>query len=84
MDSAVEQDPGAADLRYLRLMSGFYLPGILGRGDEVERDLDALARLLPQSRDRFPIAIFPEVVKFVLENGDPAPDQRRTLEGLLS
>jgi phytoene synthase len=83
MDAAVAEAPDAADVRYIRLMSGFYLPGIFGRGEEVERDLDALARLLPGSRDAFPRALYPEVVSFVLENGSPTPSERARLESLL-
>jgi hypothetical protein len=83
MDEAVAEAPRAADIRYLRLMSGFYLPGILGRGDEVDQDLSALVRLLPESRQQFPAAAFPAIVEFVLEHGDPEPDQQRELEALL-
>ncbi|MFP4624932.1 MAG: squalene/phytoene synthase family protein, partial [Gemmatimonadota bacterium] len=83
MDAVVAEAPDAADLRYIRLMSGFYLPGVFGRGQEVEADLRALVRLLPDARDRFPPALFPEVVRFVLENGEPATGDRARLEALL-
>ena len=83
MDGAVAEAPGQADIRYVRLMSGFYLPGIFGRGDEVDQDLAALVQLLPGARDQFPDPVFPEVVRFVLEHADPEPDDRRALEALL-
>jgi 15-cis-phytoene synthase len=83
MDRAVAQAPGSADLRYIRLMSGFYLPGIFGRRGEVEEDLAALARLLPESRAAFPPQLFPVVVEFVLEHGAHTAADRARLEALL-
>ncbi len=82
MDRAVEEAPDQAAVRYIRLMSGFYLPGFFGRGDEVDADLAALVRLLPGARDEFPGGLYPEVVAFVLEHGDPDPARRATLEAL--
>jgi phytoene synthase len=82
MDAAVAAGPSAADVRYIRLMSGFYLPGIFGRDEEVERDMEMLARLLPEARDSFPEDLYPEVVAFVLEHGDLEPAQRARLEAL--
>lgn len=83
MDAAVADDPEDLAVRYIRLMSGFYLPGLFGRGDEVDADMAALIRLLPAARDQLPAEILPEVVVFVLEHGDPAPAEREALELLL-
>ncbi len=83
MDAVVAEAPDAPELRYVRLMSGFYLPGFFGRKAEVARDMAALIRLLPDGRDTFPGELFPEVVRFVLENGEPGPDERVRLEALL-
>jgi 15-cis-phytoene synthase len=82
MDRAVAQDPAAAELRYIRLMSGFYLPVIFGRRGAVQEDLAALARLLPASRASFPPELFPVVVEFVLEHGTHGPAERARLEEL--
>jgi 15-cis-phytoene synthase len=83
MDQAVDEEPDSPELRYIRLMSGFYLPGIFGRGAGVRADFAALARLLPEAGDVFPTILFPEVVAFVLQHGDLAPPDRARLEGLL-
>ena len=83
MDATVAEDPGAAELRYIRLMSGFHLPAIFGRGDVVEEDLAALPTLLPHARDRFPQGSFAGVVAFVLEHGDPDASDRARLEAML-
>ena len=82
MDRAVEEAPDHAAIRYIRLMSGFYLPGFFGRGDEVDADMDALVRLLPDARREFPGGLYPEVVAFVLEHGDPDPARAAALEAL--
>jgi 15-cis-phytoene synthase len=82
MDRAVEQAPASAELRYIRLMSGFYLPGMFGRRGVVEEDLAALGQLLPESRAAFPPELFPVVVEFVLEHGTHTPSDRLRLEEL--
>jgi 15-cis-phytoene synthase len=82
MDRAVAEAPASAELRYIRLMSGFYLPGIFGRRAAVAEDLSALARLLPHSRDVFPPELFPVVVEFVLEHGTHSHEDRARLEEL--
>jgi hypothetical protein len=83
LDAAVAADPAAPDVRYIRLMTGFYLPRVFGRRDEVNADLDALVDLLPASSGRFPPALYPEVVRFVIEHGDPDDRARSRLEGAL-
>ncbi|MFO7893941.1 MAG: squalene/phytoene synthase family protein [Longimicrobiales bacterium] len=83
MDTAVDEAPDDAAVRYVRLMSGFYLPGFFGRGDEVDADMAALIRLLPGARRELPAELYPAAVAFVLEHGRPAPAARATLEGLL-
>jgi hypothetical protein len=47
LDATIEAHPEHAEARYLRLMSCYYLPSILGRGGSVQEDFAALARLLP-------------------------------------
>ncbi len=84
MDSAVAEAPEAAEIRYIRLLSGFHLPGILGRKGEVAQDMAALIRLLPTSAGAFAPDLFPRVVTFVLENGDPPPERRKALEATIS
>lgn len=83
LDTAVAAEPEDAVLRYLRLMSGFYLPGLFGRGDEVAADFTALARLLPSSAKEFPGPMLGTVAHFVLENGTVDPADARALRALL-
>lgn len=68
LDSAVARSPDHPEIRYLRLMSCYYLPRIFGRKWSVDADFQALARLLPLSRGVVPDGLRAEVATFVLEN----------------
>lgn len=81
LDRAVESMPASARIRYLRLMSGYYLPGLFGRGDEVRADFSALATLLPDAAAEFTPRLHAEIVRFVLENGRLTDAEREALSG---
>jgi len=55
LDGLVEASPTQEEVRYLRLVSTAFLPGILGRSGNVDADLEVLARRLPQVTDRYPL-----------------------------
>jgi 15-cis-phytoene synthase len=82
LDDAVARDPGSAEIRYLRLVTGFYLPGLFGRGATVREDFRALAALLPTVSPSARPPAFPAIVRFVLEHGDLPVADRRRLAGL--
>jgi hypothetical protein len=82
LDRAVDAAPNDAVLRYLRLMGGYYLPGLFGRGDEVSADFSTLARLLPGANAEFPGPMFGVIARFVLENGDIPAEDAAALEAL--
>lgn len=84
LDSLIAAHPGHAEARYLRLMSCYYLPRILGRGWSVRDDLAALARLLPEVRTEYPPEVYAAIVDFVLRNGQPSAAQRTALEASLT
>ncbi len=83
LDSVIAAHPGHAEARYLRLMSCYYLPGILGRGWSVRDDFAALARLLPSVRTQYPADLYRAITRFVLDKGRPSPEQRAALEASL-
>lgn len=83
LDASVASHPGVAEIRYLRLMSCYYLPGILGRKWSVREDFAALARLLPGARSEYPAEAYRAIVDFVLQEGDPGPAERAALEEAL-
>lgn len=78
LDSAVAKSPHHPEIRYLRLMSCFYLPFFFGRKWSVDADFRALAQLLPQSRGVVPEGLRAEVAKFVLENFQGISPQDRS------
>ena len=69
LDSAVARDSAQTELRYLRLVSNYYLPFFLGRKPVVRADFSALAKFLPQAADQYPPKWFLNVAGFVLEKG---------------
>jgi len=83
LDRAVAFDPDHAEVRYLRLVSSYYLPFFFGRGDAVAEDFAALAGLLPAVRDDYPEDWYEGVVRFVVEHGGVSGDRRRALLDVL-
>ncbi len=82
LDRAVSLGPADATLRYLRLMSGYYLPTLFGRKATVRSDFHELARLLPTAADHFPGPMYGTVIRFVLDHGDPDAAERGVLESI--
>jgi hypothetical protein len=83
LDSVVATNPAHAEARYLRLMSCYYLPRLFGRGWSVRDDFAALARLLPSVRGDYPPELYQAIVRFVIQNGRPSPEQRAALQASL-
>ncbi len=79
LDAGVAAHPEVAEVRYLRLMSCFYLPSVLSRGWSVREDFAALARLLPSARSEVPAEAYRAIVRFVLEEGRLDPAERAEL-----
>lgn len=65
LDTLVSLHPQDVEVRYLRLLSCYYLPRFLGRGDTVEQDIKALAGLLPAARFTYPEKLYDDMVQFV-------------------
>lgn len=82
LDSAVARSGHHPEIRYLRLMSCYYLPRFFGRKWSVDADFQALARLLPRSRGVVSDGLRAEVAKFVLDNAEGIDPQERS--GLVS
>jgi hypothetical protein len=84
MDAMVELYPAVAEIRYLRLMSCYYLPSILGRTGSVREDFRALARLLPAARESFSAELYEAAAAFVLDHGGLPAVERVPLERSLA
>jgi 15-cis-phytoene synthase len=80
LDSAVAAFPEQAEVRYLRLVSGYYLPFFIGRKPQVNEDFAALAKLLPVKAREYPPKWFLSVSGFVLAKGNLGEAQRTALE----
>jgi hypothetical protein len=83
LDATIAAHPEHAEARYLRLMSCYYLPGILGRGGSVREDFAALGRLLPGVRAQYPPTLYDAIARFVVERGRLPAAERRALEATL-
>lgn len=84
LDRAVRLHPDRTEIRYLRLLSCYHLPGALGRADSVQEDFAALARLLPHDRDASPHHVYTTMLRFTLENGGLPARQRQRLAKALA
>lgn len=69
LDRAVQQAPRDPEIRYLRLVSTYYLPGLFGRRDSARDDLRVLAGLLPGAQHSVPPALFAVIADFVRSTG---------------
>jgi hypothetical protein len=67
LDSAAALVPDDIEVRYLRLVSTHYLPGLFGRRESARADLRAVAELLPAARDVLPPELYHVVAVFVHE-----------------
>lgn len=79
LGAAIERDPAHVEARYLRLMTCYWLPGLLGKSGLVREDFAALARLLPNGPGDLPTDLWANTVRFVVERApdlDPATVDR--------
>jgi hypothetical protein len=82
LDGVVMRHPEHVEARWLRLMSCYSLPAMLGRKRSVGEDFSALARLLPAARGDLPAEQYRDVVSFVVEMGGLPRAERARLEAL--
>lgn len=82
LDSAVELTPENPEVRYLRLVSNYYLPFFIGHRSSVKEDFAVLGRLLPATRS-YPGRWLRNVGRFVLEKGGLEREEREALASRL-
>ena len=83
LDRLVEASPEDPGLRFLRLVSGYYLPFFLDRSEEVEEDFRVLTSILPGRDYDLPPQIFRFAVGFVLKYGEVEEPERFLLQEAL-
>ena len=67
LDQLVRDHPAEPEIRYLRLVSCYYLPFFFSRGESVDADLEALLALLPEARGVLSDHAYRHVADFVIE-----------------
>ncbi len=76
LDRLVGRNPRNVEVRYLRLLSCYFLPGFLGRKQTVQEDFSALADILPEARGQYPPTLYRQMAGFVLKHGRLGAAQR--------
>jgi hypothetical protein len=84
LDQAVRDEPDQVEVRFLRLLSCYYLPGFLGRRGTVRADFAMLAVRLPSARGEYPKELYELMVGFVLEHGRPDPVRYQALRDAIA
>lgn len=83
LDDLVARYPKAPGIRYLRLVSCYYLPFFLERGETVAEDFRALSHLLLEGPGVLPGPVFTAAKEFVMENGGLDAETRKRLQEAL-
>ncbi len=83
LDRAVGANPRDVEVRYLRLVSTAFLPGILRRNESVREDLAVLTRLLPDAVEDFPMRTYDAMASTLLELLPTDHPDRPSVEGAL-
>ncbi len=83
LDALVASHPVEVEIRYLRLLSCYYLPRFLGRDETVDQDFKALADLLPNAQAAYPSRLYYDMVQFVATNSDLSLEERAELRVIL-
>jgi hypothetical protein len=79
LDRLVADEPGNLEVRYLRLVSCYYLPFFLKREESVQEDFRVLVSNLPHHPEAFSPPVYRGVVQFVLDKGNPDEGERALL-----
>ena len=69
LDDAVALHPEHIELRFLRLISCYRLPGFLGRGWSVDEDMEILVARFASLNGKVPPKFYEEVETFVRDHG---------------
>ena len=83
LDTLVAAHPDDSEIRYLRLMSCYYLPSFIGRGKTVREDFAGLAGTLPRDRAALPPELYRGISEFVIANGELSEAQIGALQAAI-
>lgn len=82
LDRTLALDPGDPELRYLRLVSTWYLPALFGRRETAREDLAVLAAELPAAAPGLPPALAQAMAEFLLATGRLEAAERAAVQGV--
>ena len=80
LDGLVAANPENVEIRYLRLMSCYYLPRFLGMSSSTREDVEVLAQLLPEARHKFPTDLFNTMTQFVTDNKELSEEEKKSFQ----
>lgn len=80
LESAVQQDPDHAEIRFLRLAVQVKAPGILGYSGDIRTDADFIIRALEQGRVSSGTAFWKQAVSFMLGSGGLTAAEKQRLQ----
>ena len=83
LNELVELYPDHIEIRYLRLLSCYYLPRFLGMSSSVREDAQLLTTLLPDARKNYPPELYQSMVRFVKENRELSLEEKKVFESKL-
>lgn len=79
LDNAVARQPHHAEIRYMRLISTYYLPFFFGRGPSVQKDFEALAEILPEVFHDYPLPLLADMAEFVLRHAPKLTKEQKEI-----
>jgi hypothetical protein len=82
LDALVLAHPNDIEIRYLRLVSTYFIPSFLGYSDHVREDFQRLAGALPLAQHEYSTEMMRMMSAFVVTHGDIDQRQRLRLESL--
>ncbi len=68
MDEGLKLAPEDVEALFVHGTTCFYLPVFFGRSDDAQRDLRAIARLLPEQYHRYDLPLVRNVINFIVQN----------------
>ena len=80
LDALVEAHPDHIEIRYLRLISSYYLPKFLGYDTYIDEDIQVIARQLPKATSSLPPDLYSNMVEFIKIAKGEVPDAYTHIE----
>lgn len=80
MDAGLAQNPEDIEALFIHGTTCYYLPGFFGRGDDAQRHLREIVRLLPEQAYQYDPKLIANVIQFLLEKIKLTAEERAHLQ----